>query len=279
VPDVVAMPPAVIEVEEFAPPAVSYRIHFWMRDYARQERVRDVIMTSLWYAFRRHAIAIPYPIQDVHLRQAAAPGSDDTEHERRAALRQVDFLADLDDAEIAMLRSDLQEVVFGSDEIICREGDPGDAFFILRRGAVEVVANGAGGQEAHVADLSAPAFFGEMALLTGEPRAATVRAKGDAELLVVDRSGFEALFKTRPSVAAAVSRVIAHRQTELRERREQPQAVESSESRSRRLLAKMQAIFRFRRAPWRGCGTPRGCEAKHGSGACGGAPRAGKRLA
>jgi CRP-like cAMP-binding protein len=84
-----------------------------------------------------------------------------------------------------------------------------------------------------------------MALLTGEARSATVRAQGDAELLIVERAGFEALFKTRPSVAAAVSRVLATRQSELRERRGQSVAVESNESRSRRLLAKMQAIFRF----------------------------------
>lgn len=62
---------------------------------------------------------------------------------------------------------------------------------------------------------------------------------------MVERCGFEELFKTRPSVAAAVSHVLATRQSELRERREQSIVAESSESRSRRLLAKMQAIFRF----------------------------------
>jgi CRP-like cAMP-binding protein len=144
-----------------------------------------------------------------------------------------------------MLGSALKPAVFGTDEIICREGDPGDAFFVLHRGEVEVVAHGAGGHETHVADLRAPAFFGEMALLTGEPRSATVRAKGDAELLVVEKAGFEELFKTHPNVAAAVSRVLAARQSELRERREQSVTTESNESRARRLLAKMQAIFRF----------------------------------
>jgi CRP-like cAMP-binding protein len=247
VPDVVAMPPAVVEVEDYGDFAIKYRIHFWIRDYGRQERVRDAITTSLWYAFRRHEIEIPFPIRDVYVHQAmdASADADAFEQQRRTALRQVDFLADLDDSELDMLRSDLQEAVFGSGEIICREGDPGDAFFVLRRGAVEVVARSASGQETHITDLTAPAFFGEMALLTGEPRSATVRAKGDAELLVVEHSGFEALFKTRPSVAAAVSRVLATRQSELRERREQSTVTESTESRSRRLLAKMQAIFRF----------------------------------
>lgn len=246
VPDVVAMPPPTAEVVDYGDFAIKYRVRFWMRDYARQPAVRDTIMSNLWYALRRHHMEIPFPIRNVYMHEAMSGRVvDGAGHESVAALRQVDFLADLDDTEIGMLRPEVREAVFGRDEIICREGDAGDAFFVLRRGAVEVVARGASGQDTHVADLSAPAFFGEMALLTGEPRSATVRAKGDAEILIVARAGFEALFKTRPSVAAAVSRVLATRQSELRERRGQSAVTESNESRSRRLLAKMQAIFRF----------------------------------
>jgi small-conductance mechanosensitive channel/CRP-like cAMP-binding protein len=247
VPAVVAMPPAVVEVVDYGDFAIKYRIRFWMRDYGAQPRVRDAIMSKLWYAFRRHDIEIPFPIRTVHMHDSTGGRgrTADRRQELLGELRQVDFLAELSDDDLAMLDSALTSVIFGTDEIICREGDPGDAFFVLHRGEVEVVAHGAGGHETHVADLRAPAFFGEMALMTGEPRSATVRAKGDAEILVVDRAGFEAVFKTHPSVADAVSRVLATRQTELRERREQTATSDSTESRARRLLAKMQAIFRF----------------------------------
>lgn len=247
VPEVVAMPPPTAEVVDYGDSSVKYRVRFWMRDYGRQPAVRDAIMSKLWYALRRYDMEIPFPIRTVYLHQAESrtSGAEERDLQRVTALRQVDFLAELDDTELGMLRSEIRDAVFGGDEIICREGDPGDAFFVLRRGTVEVVARGASGQETHVADLHAPAFFGEMALLTGEARSATVRAKGDAELLIVERAGFESLFKTRPSVAEAVSRVLATRQSELRERRGQSVATESNESRSRRLLAKMQAIFRF----------------------------------
>ena len=247
VPDVVAMPPPVIECEEYGDSSIKYRVRFWMLDYGRQEQVRDQIMTAIWYALRRADIAIPFPIRDVYVHHAGdgSADGDAVERQRMSALRQVDFLAELEEAELEVLRSNLSEAVFGHGEVICREGDAGDAFFVLRRGQVEVTARGVGGHETHVADLAAPAFFGEMALLTGEPRAATVRAKGDAELLIVERCGFEELFKTRPTVAEAVSRTLATRQSELRERREQSVVTESTESRSRRLLAKMQAIFRF----------------------------------
>ncbi|MCC6849501.1 MAG: mechanosensitive ion channel [Deltaproteobacteria bacterium] len=247
VPDVVATPPATAEVVDYGDSAIKYRIRFWIRDYTRQPAVRDAIMSRLWYALRRHDMEIPFPIRNVYLHEAAPQRDPDAraQEQRLAALRQVDFLAELDDAALGMLRPDVREAAFGRDEVICREGDAGDAFFVLRRGTVEVVARGAAGHETHVADLRAPAFFGEMALLTGEARSATVRARGDAELLIVARAGFEALFKTRPSVAAAVSRILATRQSELRERRGQSVATESNEGRARRLLARMQAIFRF----------------------------------
>ncbi len=246
VPDIVAMPPPVVEVNDYGDFAIKYRMRFWMVDYGRQERVRDAIMTSLWYAFRRHEIEIPFPIREVHVRGSG--GAIDQERlakQRLHALRQVDFLADLDEPDLDLLLEHFQEAMFGVGEIICREGDTGDAFFVLRSGAVEVVARGAAGQETHVADLTAPAFFGEIALLTGDPRTATVRAKGDADVLVLERAGFERLFSSHPSVATAISRVLAARQSELRERREQSVVAESPDSRARRLLARMQAIFRF----------------------------------
>lgn len=243
VPEVVAMPPPVAEVVDYGDFAIKYRVRFWIRDFGPQPAVRDAIMNKLWYALRRNGMEIPFPIRNVYLHAREAVRSES--ESPVAALRQVDFLADLEDAELDLLRPDVREAVFGRAEVVCREGDAGDAFFVLRRGTVEVVARGADGRDTHVADLAAPAFFGEMALLTGEARSATVRTKTDVELLVVARSGFETLFKTKPGVAAAVSRILAARQTELRERREQTSVTESSESRSRRLLAKMQAIFRF----------------------------------
>jgi CRP-like cAMP-binding protein len=78
-----------------------------------------------------------------------------------------------------------------------------------------------------------------------EPRSATVRATSDVDILVVAREGFQRLFHSRPSVAEAISRALAERQTGLRDRLEHPEQGESVEGRSRRLFARMQAIFRF----------------------------------
>jgi len=245
-PEIAKHPAPQVWVVEYGDFAVKYRIRFWMVDYSRQEHVQDEIMTSLWYALRRNGIEIPFPIRTLQVkRTAAAQGMDERQRDLVGTLRQVDFLRELEERELAALVPNLYEVEYGRGETICREGEVGDTFYVVRRGTVEILARGAKGEQAHVVDLSAPAFFGEMSLLTGEPRAATVRAKSDTRLLVVEREGFEGLFQARPSIAEAICRILATRQTELRERREQRAAAESAESRSLRLLAKMRGIFGF----------------------------------
>ena len=245
-PEIARDPMPQIWVVEYGDFAVKYRIRFWMVDYSRQETVRDEIMTSLWYALRRNGIEIPYPIRTLQMQRArrSPQGLDDRQRGLVGALRQVDFLRELSEEELAALVPNLYEVEYGRGETICREGETGDTFYVVRRGTVEIVAAGATGLT-HVADLSAPAFFGEMSLLTGESRVATARAKSDASLLVVEREGFEGLFRARPSIAEAISRILATRQSELRARREQASSPESEEGIAQRLLVKMRAIFGF----------------------------------
>jgi small-conductance mechanosensitive channel/CRP-like cAMP-binding protein len=244
-PEISKSPPAQVWVVDYGDFAVKYRIRFWMTDYSRQDEVRDEIMTSLWYALRRNGLEIPFPIRTLHVKRMPVAPSRYEKRQRDlvAALRQVDFLAGLGEEELETLVPNLFEAEFGRGETICREGEAGDTFYVVRSGVVEILARGTKGEQTHVRDLQAPAFFGEMSLLTGEPRSATVRAKTDTWVLVVEREGFENLFKARPSIAEAISHTLAARQSELRERR--AAAVDTAEGRSKTLLAKMRTIFGF----------------------------------
>ena len=240
-------PEPEVWVVDYGDFAVKYRIRFWMLDWSRQDWVRDEIMTSLWYALRRNGIEIPFPVRTLHIKRAplADASVDGRQQELVTALRRVDFLSNLEEGELGTLVPNLYDVEFGRGEIICREGESGDTFYVVRRGTVEILADTPNGGQKHVADLHAPAFFGEMSLLTGEPRSATVRAKTDSRVLVVEREGFESLFQAHPEVAEAICGILATRKTELRERREQQLARETTESTSRRLLAAMRTIFGF----------------------------------
>jgi zinc transporter ZupT len=94
--------------------------------------------------------------------------------------------------------------------VLFRAGDPADALFIVAHGTVEVLVAAAAGQagaEHRLAELGPGQAFGEMALLSGGPRTATVRAQGDVDLLEIDRADFEQLVARDDQLAAAVERL------------------------------------------------------------------------
>jgi Mechanosensitive ion channel/Cyclic nucleotide-binding domain len=244
VPGVLQNPAPDIYTWEYADYSVRYRIRYWMSDYAEQERVHDTVTTSLWYSLRRKSIEIPYPvrtIRDGHV-PAVSAGEEQFEHHILNQLRQVDFLRDLSDDELQLLLPGVTVLKFGTGETVVRQGDEGDSLYIIRSGTVEVVATN-GAREVHLRDLRRPAFFGEMALMTGERRNSTIRAMTDAELLEVSRDGFVELFKSHPDLAEKMGEVIAFRMSERRELLAATPQEDHSRNHAKWLLGKISAVF------------------------------------
>ncbi len=245
VPGVLQDPAAEILTWEYADFTVRYRIRYWVADYTDVERIRDAVNTRLWYTLRRKSIEIPFPIRTFRMQAAAVnAGPGAFEREITQELRRIDFLRDLPDDELQVLLPGVTAQNFGAGETIVRQGDKGDSLYMIRSGAVEVLAAAApDGQQVHIRDLVSPAFFGEMALMTGEPRSATVRARTDTELLQVTRGGFVELFKAHPEAAAQMGEVIALRMTETRELLAAAPSSDDARNRARRLLDKMRSVF------------------------------------
>ncbi len=245
VPGVLQNPSADVYTWDYADYSVRYRVRYWMTDYAEADRVHDTVNTALWYALRRKSIEIPYPIRT--LRPGREPGisagAAEFDREITAELRQVDFLSDLRDEELRVLLQGVTLLKFGAGETIVREGDAGESFYIIRSGEVEVMARANGAHEVHIRNLKRPAFFGEMALMTGEPRNATVRARSDAELLELSREGFVELFKTHPASATTMGQIIALRMNERRESLEAASLRGNARSHTGWLLDKIAAVF------------------------------------
>ncbi|MDP3029657.1 MAG: cyclic nucleotide-binding domain-containing protein, partial [Deltaproteobacteria bacterium] len=126
------------------------------------------------------------------------------------ALPGVDFLAFLPEEELFHLAKRFKRLRARKGEIICREGDPGNSLFIIKSGMVGVYVKKEG-QDNLIAQLHRGDFFGERAILTGEPRMATVKAALDVELFELKKVDFEELLYKHPSVALHISRVISSR--------------------------------------------------------------------
>ncbi len=241
-----------VDVWEFGESAIRYRIRFWIADYSVQEQVRIRINRSLWYALQRSAIEIPFPTRKIlaqaeHAPETAGQGAD------RATireLRRVYLLDALTDEELGVLIPTIRLRRFGRGEVLIRQGETGDSFYVLRRGKVEVTARGHDGVRekriGHIEDSSPESFFGEIALLTGEPRNATIRAASDVEVWEIAHEAFARLFKSKPDAGATIAEVAARRFAETSERTAQPQSRAAVAHRSAKgVLATMRKVFDF----------------------------------
>jgi small-conductance mechanosensitive channel/CRP-like cAMP-binding protein len=218
-PDVCQQPAPSVYLVGYGNFSIDFKIKFFIEDYARLDPIQSGVMDRLWYAFRRAGISIPFPVQDERTRDAVAD-----EHARRTAeveaarqlLTGVDLFRSLSPEEMNRLvgRAKLQQ--FARGENLCRQGEAGDSFYVIREGRVAVSMSGADGRVIPVAQLGSGAFFGEMSLLTGEPRSGTVSAETDVEVLCVAKQDFAGLLQGDASLAGKLAAVLEKRAAERR---------------------------------------------------------------
>ena len=197
-------------VVDFAAYAITYRIRFWINDFAADERVRDRVRSLIYYAFRRRGIMIPYPIE-VQIRREPPPTLVDRPEVGRA-VNAVDIFAGLSEEQRTALTSAARPSLYGAGEVIVRQGQLGSSMFIVVSGEAVVTLEPS---RHEVARLTPGSFFGEMSLLTGEARTATVTAVSDCEVLEITADGFRRLVLENPAVVEQVGAAVATRAARL----------------------------------------------------------------
>lgn len=215
--EVPAEPPPSLRIVGYADSSVHYEVRYFVRSYEDWRRAEGEILRLVWYHFRRAGLEIPFPVRTVHLHQSA-PRAEADELGRRLerALASLDVFRPLSDDERQTAAAAFRPLHFSAGERILGEGEPGDSLFLIDRGEV-AVSKQLGGLARTVARLGPGQFFGEMALLTGEARAATVAAVSDVDLFTLDKAGFERVLARNPQVAEDISAILAVRRDALSE--------------------------------------------------------------
>jgi CRP/FNR family transcriptional regulator, cyclic AMP receptor protein len=125
-------------------------------------------------------------------------------------LRRVPFFAEIEPPKLKALAYVSERVGFDDGKIVCRQGDPGDAAYLIIDGEADIVLEGPAGPVT-VATLGANDLVGEMSILTSEPRNATVRAKGRLIALRIGKDPFMRMVREFPSMAVSIMQELAHR--------------------------------------------------------------------
>ncbi len=126
-----------------------------------------------------------------------------------STLKHVPLFAELDEQELSGVRQIMQSRHFVPGQVIIREGDPGDYFHVIIDGCAQFLTTDAAGHELVLGEASVGGFFGELSMLTGEPRAVRVRAKDRVLTLALDRAHFHDFLLKHPSASIDVLTAIA----------------------------------------------------------------------
>ena len=247
VPGLLATPAPDCFPTDFDESAVVYALRYWIDDVQREAAIEGEIRTRIWYATQRQGIEMPFPIRTIFMKQDSnAPAAEEREvAERGAALAKTELFGPLEKSERELLAQSLKIERFADGEEVIRQGDPGSSLYLVREGEVGVRL-AVDGAVREVATIGAGQFFGEMSLMTGEPRRATCAAKGDATCYVIEHRAFRRLLAAKPQVAEIVSTVLGERQSALEGEREdlsaEARARRAAEN-SSRLLARIRDFF------------------------------------
>ncbi len=198
-------------LKNFGDYAIEYEIRFWMDDHDYYNEVCDSIRTNVWYGLRRHGVKIPFPVRTVQLERPVRSKEQEIHNTARILLREQPLFKTLTDGQLDALLPRGRQVHFGRGEKLIQQGEEGDSMFILVSGEANVVVE-RGGFPVHVASLRGGECFGEMSLLTGERRSASVLAHTDCEVVEIGKTVLARSLKENPELLAKLSELLAKRQ-------------------------------------------------------------------
>lgn len=249
IPNVARLPAPSCVLIGFEDGNLRYQLRYFLTNLLEDDFTDSMVRVHLFASLQRAGIRISEPQRTVHAVQrdeAHAETVRKRELTRRLALlKGIDLFAGLAEEERSEVADRLQYAPFARGDVITRQGDTAHWLYIVAFGEADVLYEAQGTQPRPVGTLRPGEYFGEMGLLVGDARHATVVAKTDVECYRLDRASVQGLLLSRPEIADQISRVVASRRGSIEEARAATPAAGDSSAASRQpgLLARIQRFF------------------------------------
>jgi small-conductance mechanosensitive channel/CRP-like cAMP-binding protein len=197
-----------------------YALRYWLADLAVDDATDGAVRWHVYTALERAGIKLAVEEQSVHyVRENEKYEEAVRQREllrRVKTLKRVELFKQMTDDELHKLAERLKYAPFAKGNVITKQGAPAQHWlFIIINGETEVYLEATNGEKRRLNVLTKGDFFGEMSLMTGAPRAASVIARTDVECYRLDKEAFEEIMQARPSIAEEVSHILVMRRTQL----------------------------------------------------------------
>lgn len=197
-----------------------YALRYWLTDLMPDDPTDGAMRWHIITALQRAGLKLALEEKSIHITKENEK-YDEVIHQREVllrikTLRRVELFSSMTDAELKAIAERLRYVPFSRGNIITQQGDERSHWlYIIINGEADVLLETPDGSRRLLNTLGKGSFFGEMALLTGAPRRASVLAKTDVECYRLDKEAFEEILQARPSIAEEVSHILAARTAQL----------------------------------------------------------------
>ena len=234
-------PPPNVVLMEFSDSGCRYAVRYMLADIARDDPTDSNVRQRVYFALKRLEVEFSVASHNVHLhlvppREEARAAE---EHARRLeTLGAMELFRELDADARERIATVLRPAPFGAGEALTKQGNVAHWLYVIRSGEVSVRVT-VDAQEREVSRLTGPAFVGEMGLLTGQPRTATLVAATDVDCYRLDKDALQHVLDARPDLAVRLSELLTQRRVELEAVREGL----STESRAQRLVASQSEVL------------------------------------
>ena len=196
-----------------------YAMRYWLTDLVFDDPTDAAIRWHIMTALQRVGIKLAMEERSIHITK------ENEKHEealrqrevilRIKTLKRVELFKQMTDDELRKLAERLKYAPFAKGNVISKQGAIAHWLYIIINGEAEVFIEAANGEKRSLNVLSKGNFFGEMGMMTGAPRVATVVAKTDVECYRLDKEAFEEILLARPGIADEVSDILVARRTQL----------------------------------------------------------------
>jgi small-conductance mechanosensitive channel/CRP-like cAMP-binding protein len=231
---------------------VTYGLSYWLEDYSDKVIARDKVLTRVWFTLHRADIHIPDPTGDFKLKMVAENALQLAQQSQQehifTTMRSLEWLDGLNESQLHQLANRAAVSVYTIGEQLVQQGDSGDSLFIIKEGSVSVYVRSADGRSVFANQLNTGDFFGEMSLLTGEARAASVHADKETEVIIIDKDAFANVLTQDPTILDRFLAALERRQKGNTQRLREDSAMRRQKRGSNR-DALIQRIRRYLRVP------------------------------
>ena len=206
---------------DFVPGSVRYAVRYWLLDPQDDDPTDSTVRVHVLTALQRAGWRVALPDQVVHLvkeDEAYRGRVQEREMQRRLqALSGVELFTCLSDAERRTLAERLSYSPFARGAVMTHQGSVAHWLYLIVSGEADVVWAAPNGEKRLLSTVPAGHVLGEMGLMTGVPRSATLIARTDIECYRLDKSGFEDIIRARPELAESMAHILATRMQEIEE--------------------------------------------------------------